>query len=200
MRPPCTHSDHSSMDDAVESTAWPENCCVPALLHDAARRFGVTVEPRALALDVGVRMAEGDENPWGLPVAVGGATPGVELRSVLGRWKSLSLFLTHGLSLEFYPLRDLTIPVESWLEAKHDCYVGIGLDYARYFGATPPRPAKHVLRLVRTVGGRAVVFDPSRPSLGFATWDLRRLENSIEAVDDGFWIISRLSADPAGRR
>lgn len=174
-----------------ESPAWPAHCCVPAMICDAAKQFGLFLEPRALAIELGVNIPAGDPNPWGLPLARGGAPAGVELHSVLARWPSFTPYRVHGIQLRHVPLSSLDVPVETWLADQVGLYVALGVDYAHYFGVHASPAAKHVLRLVRVRGRQAEVFDPSRPLLGNATWDMRRLEDSIEAIDDGFWLLDR---------
>lgn len=187
------------MASEAPATTWPERCCVPALVWDAARYFGVHLNPRRLAVELGVRVAVGDENPWCLAFAGEGDTIGVDLHDVLTRWDSLEPYRAHGLELRHVPIRSLDMPLAAWLSGHDHCYVGVGVDYPHYFGVTTSPEVRHVLRLVSVSGRSVEVYDPSRPQLGPATWDLRRLEDSVEVVDDGFWLFNKsMPSQPGG--
>ena len=179
------------MASEASPTAWPERCCVPALVWDAARYYDVHLNPRPLAFELGVRLAVGDDNPWNLPFAREGDAIGVDMHDLLTRWNSLEPYRSHGIILSHVPIRSLDVPLEVWISRHDHCYVGVGLNYPHYFGITQSGEVRHVLRLVSVSGRRAEVYDPSRPELGGTTWDSRRLEDSMEAVDDGLWLFDR---------
>ncbi len=182
----------------AQREAWPPYCCVPAFVDAVLRQFGVeSPSPQILAQTLGVTVPDGIANPWALPLASSevqaGLTPSKARSSInrlLVRWAP-QLRMRHvpfsAIAFELYA------DVAGQALQRHVA-VGIGLDWGALQG-DGRSVHRHLLRLLDANALSARLYDDSLSAKAVAfdvAWD--DLEHSVQAVQDGLWLIGPVSA------
>lgn len=178
----------------VPTTAtWPPYTCVAAFLGGALSHFDQEVlPPMLLTQELGIRVAPGVANPFGLSIADRAMPLGLTSAEAT---QALNSFLRrHAPSLAFRHIPFLTITFGLYAEALTDMlhrsvYVGVGVDAGLLLQGSS-NTHQHVFQAVELIADQITLWDPSHevePPHFTVFWNV--LENAVLSVGDGYWVI-----------
>jgi hypothetical protein len=177
---------------------WPPRCCVPAFVEAAIRHFGIAPPDRKLiAKRLSVAVMSSDPNPWGFPIVNDIRDAGVKPREAVIRINELLRKHASTLRCRHVPFSTIAFGLYEEVLAQaleRDVSVGIGLDW-RIIDHHCLDTARHLIRVLEFKTSSAVLVDDSYCD-DSSPWtvDLPTLEQSVNAVSDGFWMVGPVSA------
>lgn len=176
------------------SRLWPPHCCVPAFVKAALRQLGVDCPgDEAFARFLGVRVAPGQENPFGLTFATETHPAGISAGDAERQINRLCRSLQVPIYFRHVPFRSIAFGLwEDVLQTarRSSAVVGVGVDYHQLEKIEPDRSALHVLRIVECRRNTVKLYDDSGESVP-TCFEIShdRLERAVIAASDGYWIL-----------
>lgn len=174
------------------TSEWPPGCCVAAFVAAALMQLGHRVIDRAfLARKLGTSVGPKEANPWQLIVEPDPLLRGVLASDARRRVPPLLREFDEQLSFRHVPFRMVTLSLyQELLEeaVSKACVVGIGFNYSLLRGQLDRH--SHVTRIIPTPDPRHVLLlDDSTGAVTRTNVNWRNLEDAVNSIDDGFWIV-----------
>lgn len=170
----------------------PSSLCVAEFMASALESLGHHAELRRLAIDLGIRVREGEANPWGLPTATDAPDEGVTIDDVASRAPALLQAFDPDLAFRHIPFNTIWSALfeEVFEQAlSRHCVVGVGYNFGRLSGRTEQH--RHVSRILpsQTHGSVVLADRAARGRLRTSCLNWDDLATAVRDVSGGFWIV-----------
>lgn len=172
--------------------SWPEYCYVPAMVDDVMRSFGIpSIEPKRLALALGVRAPEEAPNPLQLPTMGPAKTrPSAAVREFVDLWPSLSIPGSELLRFHFQSASSVSpmyLPDTLTALLQGGSYVGAGVDYDYLYGDGGSERL-HIVRIEGVHSAGVSYVDPTNPRFETQELAFKLFREGMMWASNGLWI------------